>query len=128
MGMKWSVFKDYFFHVCRACLFGYNHPFNAHWDHQLERILKAGELLSVSDCVATFAFKGNVFEVWIGNRWYAYASLARLNGDLVEYRLQVRPKFRNMRHLRFMVDAFTSKPRSRKEFYARLDLLGKAHD
>lgn len=128
MNINYSTLKDYFFHACRTCLLWYIHPFNAHWDRQLERILKAGELLSVSDCVATFVFNGSVFEVWISNRWCAYASLHRLNGDSVKYRLLVRPKFRNMRHLRALVDAFTNEPRSRKEFYARIDLLGKTHD
>ena len=128
MSINFETLKDYFFHAFRSFYFGYNHPFSANWDGQLDRILKHGELISVGTCTASFSLDGEVFEVWISNRWYGYATLHRQNDKDIPSRLEARPRFRTMRQLHAMMRAFGGLPSSRKAFYSRFDLGGKARE
>ncbi|MFN1130414.1 hypothetical protein ACJK9F_004269 [Lelliottia nimipressuralis] len=128
MNINFPALKDYFFHAFRFCPLGYNHPFSAQWDRQLERILKNGELISTSTHIAKFSLDGDVFDIWISNRWYAYATLHQLNGNTIPTRLEARPRFRTMRQLHSLMCVFADLPDSRKDFYSRFESDIKARD
>lgn len=129
MGIDYSAFKDYLFHVTHIVFrVGYGRPFSERWDRQLVRIINAGKVESVNKHTIVFSYGGDVFEVWTSNRWYAYAHLWSLNGKEIPENIQARPRFSTMRELHEVVKAFDYWPQNRKEFYQRLEQMSKAHD
>ncbi len=90
-------------HIIRTVTGFYDAPFSHAWDEELSSILNEGELLDANGYVATFAHSGNIYEVWVANRWFAFAELYCLNGEYIERRKERRPRFRTMYRLHQMV-------------------------
>lgn len=56
--------------------------------------------LEITDLTTKFIdYKGKTYEVWVGNRWYAYGYLYTINGRHIKWCDAFRPRFRTMRRL-----------------------------
>ncbi|PAX78143.1 hypothetical protein [Citrobacter sp. TSA-1] len=86
-------------HIIRAATEFYYRPFSKTWDAYLQRILNEGVLESVDDNTAIFLHNGDVHEIWILNRWFAYGNQCSLNGQYIDPVVGPHPGFRTMYRL-----------------------------
>ncbi|QGH60765.1 hypothetical protein [Serratia proteamaculans] len=83
-------------HVFRTVFGFYQKKFNQQWDSLLNEILENGDIQEVEKCTVDFSYKGDVYCIWISNRWYAYGNLYALNNKDVGSELEFRPAFKTM--------------------------------
>ncbi|EFK4081716.1 hypothetical protein EY011_11800 [Shigella flexneri] len=95
-------------HIARTATGFYFRPFNKVWDEHLQQILDEGVLESTNKH-AVFWLYGDIYEIWISNRWFAYGFLFCLNGQFVAPADAYRPRFRTMYRLHQMVQASKAK-------------------
>lgn len=55
--------------------------------------------MEVDDLTIKFNCEGEIYLIWVGSRWYSYATLYSLNGKPIPSRQEFRPRFRTMRRL-----------------------------
>ncbi|EIC0165826.1 hypothetical protein K9325_004731 [Salmonella enterica subsp. enterica serovar Kinondoni] len=94
---------DYLFHGFRTVFGLYLRPFSKSWDEKLSQILDKGTVLYVTDSTITILTAIEVVEIWIGNQWYAFGYLYRIDSKYVPEAIQSRPRFRTMRRLHALV-------------------------
>lgn len=113
---------QFFLHALRSALpgLGYNYPFDRQWNAILERILEDGQLISSDECIALFIFEDQEWEVWVANRWYAYAHLYRKGHLRLDKNLWARPRFKTMLQLHEVVRESIPPKKSRKDFYNQM--------
>ena len=100
------MLKDYLSHIGNTIFGMYQHPFSKEWDKTLNKLLDKGECLLIEEHAAAFLLDGDVYRVWIENRWYSYANLHQINEQYVSIVTCVRPRFRTMRRLHRFVSKF----------------------
>lgn len=101
-------------------MLGYSYPFDRQWNATLERILEGGQLISSDECTALFVFEDQEWEVWVANRWYAYAHLYRKDKERLDRLLWARPRFKTMLQLHEVVRGSTPPKKIRKDFYNQM--------
>ena len=96
----------YIGHVFRTVFQLYQSPYSKEWDTVLNELLDSlengkcsAEIINYCIC---FKFEKEVYEVWVGNRWYAYGNLyAKQKANVswsfgIPREYQYRPKFSTM--------------------------------
>lgn len=53
---------------------GFNYKYSAEWDKKLNKLIDDGEITYQDDYMINFRLGRVEYSVWIGNRWYAYAT------------------------------------------------------
>ncbi|ENQ0912862.1 hypothetical protein ACENW9_000836 [Escherichia coli] len=95
-----GILIDYACHVANTVTAMYQQPFLKEWDDLLNKIIDEGLVVEVTELTIKFNYEGEEWEVWVGNRWYAYAHLWRKGDRLIQSNEEFRPRFRTMRRLR----------------------------
>lgn len=95
-------------HILRVVFCAYQRKYNREWDIKINAILDGGEFCSFSQCTIDYKYKGNYYDIWITNQWYAYAYLRAFNDELIRGDLQFRPSFKTMVKLHQKVMIFKS--------------------
>ncbi|EBZ9516527.1 TPA: hypothetical protein ACXZT8_000287 [Salmonella enterica] len=90
---------DYLFHGFRTVFGLYLCPFSKSWDEKLSQLLDKGTVLYVTDYTIVILTATEVVEIWIGNQWYSFGHLYRIDSKYVPETIQSRPRFRTMRRL-----------------------------
>ncbi|MGI1757564.1 hypothetical protein [Serratia marcescens] len=106
------MLKDYLCHIANTP-FAYHRRFYAPWDDLLCRLLEEGKIVEIKPCTVSFHLDGQLYEVWIANRWYAYAYLCAINKTSVEREIQFRPRFKTMRRLHALVSTLENQKEKR---------------
>lgn len=92
--------NDYLCHAANTVFGWYHLPFSEEWDEMLDDMISRWSMIEVTDLTIKFIdYKGKTYEVWVGNRWYAYGNLYTINGRHIKWRQAFRPRFRTMRRL-----------------------------
>ncbi|EMK0255598.1 hypothetical protein V8I69_003897 [Salmonella enterica] len=104
-----SAAIDYFCHAYLTTHGLYLYPFSKSWDETLNRLLGEGMAFDVTEYTITIFTWTKTVDIWIGNRWYAYAAPYMIDGEYVPDELKSRPRFRTMRRVRALVKEHASK-------------------
>ncbi|TQC75594.1 hypothetical protein [Pantoea dispersa] len=81
-------------------LFGmHQRPYCNDWDELLNNIITSGKVVDHDDCTITYSHSGRTYEVWVGNKFYAYGHLYRLDGNDLPRKFQRRPTLKTMLNL-----------------------------
>jgi hypothetical protein len=95
-------------HIIRTATGFYYRPFSRTWDAHLQRVLNEGVLESVGDNTVIFLHNGDVHEIWVGHKWFAYGNQFALNGQYVDPVIGSRPRFRTMYRLHQKVQEYVN--------------------
>lgn len=93
------MLKDYLCHISNTIFGSYQQPFSKEWDKTLNQLLDEGECFFAEEHAAAFWYEGNIYSVWIENRWYSYANLHQFNEQYIPVATHTRPRFSTMRRL-----------------------------
>lgn len=77
-------------------IFFYQHPFSHEWDEKLIEIMDERKVIDSDDYTITFLHNGKHKEVWVGNKFYSYGNLYRVDSEKVPNSLQCRPSAKTM--------------------------------
>ena len=70
--------------------------FSAEWDDKLNDLLDHGEIVKINNHTVSISHKGKMYQVWIANKPYSYATPYKVDCDSVKKNAQVRPKIKKM--------------------------------
>lgn len=86
----------YLCHIWNTLFGFYQEPFSELWDGLLNDIMDKGQVEKVNEYTVTFSYRGNLYTIWCGNKWYSYGHLYVYNGIYTRKQNQFRPRFRTM--------------------------------
>lgn len=94
-----------FKHLLQLIFGMYNYPLSKQWDTRLDTLLETGTLVELRDHVIELKNdKGDVYSVWVSNKFYAYGHLYRKNGEYVSEQARRRPSYKTQVKLSNYVD------------------------
>ena len=82
-------------HLFRTLFGGYQYPFSKQWDICLNNLLDTGTVVELRDHILDLKNdKGDVYSIWVSNKFYSYGHLYRKNGESVSYHAMRRPSYK----------------------------------
>lgn len=94
-----QIIIDYLCHVFNTIFRLYQQPFLKEWDDMLNDILDKGLIMEVNELTIKFNYEGEIYLIWVGNRWYAYGYIHLIGDEYIKRNQKFRPRFRTMRRL-----------------------------
>ncbi|HBC9089455.1 TPA: hypothetical protein KE767_004467 [Citrobacter koseri] len=89
----------YIGHLLRMVSGFYQISFSEEWDFRLNEIMVNGAIVEAGEHTVTYQFDGDVIEIWVSNKWYAFGHIYRVNDKLVSKEFQNRPALKTMYRL-----------------------------
>ena len=123
-----EVLELYLFHPLRL-LGEYQREYNKDWDKLLNKWIAECDNFDVGEHTITFHLNAKEsHEVWIENKWYAYAHQHLRNTVCKDQRLEFRPKVTTMHRLHNLIMEYNEEQKNkvRSEGIKRMkELLGE---
>ncbi|ENJ4887579.1 hypothetical protein AB1L39_002988 [Escherichia coli] len=94
-----QIIIDYLCHAVNTLFGFYQQPFLKEWDDMLNDILDKGLIMEVDELTIKFNYEGEIYLIWVGNRWYSYGHIYSIGGKFIKRNQEFRPRFRTMRRL-----------------------------
>ncbi|MBV4829263.1 hypothetical protein I2941_03585 [Escherichia coli] len=95
-----QIIIDYLCHAVNTIFGFYQQPFLKEWDDMLNDILDKGLIMEVDELTIKFNYEGEIYLIWVGNRWYSYGHIYSIGDKYIKRSQEFRPRFRTMRRLR----------------------------
>lgn len=94
-----QIIIDYLCHAFNTVFGFYQQPFLKEWDDMLNDILDRGLIMEVDELTIKFNYEGEIYLIWVGNRWYSYGHIYSIGDKYIKRSQEFRPRFRTMRRL-----------------------------
>ncbi|MCX8457452.1 hypothetical protein OTG61_02990 [Escherichia coli] len=94
-----QIIIDYLCHAANTIFGMYQQPFLKEWDDMLNDILDKGLIMDVDELTIKFNYEGEIYLIWVGNRWYSYGHIYSIGDKYIKRSHEFRPRFRTMRRL-----------------------------